>query len=175
MRKIVLFSLLIFAGTVMAAHEKTVFGFVEKATLVDKNLPLSAKLDTGAKSASLNAVDIHEIEIDDEPYLRFTVPTREGPVVFQKKFVGNVKIKLRAGESQFRSLKTGAVKRPIVLMSIKLGDKVRTIKVNLTNRKRFNYPLLLGREAIIEFGGIIDPSRTFLVTSKGQQIKHENE
>ncbi|QDP71310.1 hypothetical protein FOG18_01320 [Legionella israelensis] len=167
MRQIIIlfFSLVLFIGTAMAENEKTLFGFVEKATLVDKNLTLSAKMDTGAKSASLNAVDIHEIEIDDEPYIRFTVPTKNGPVVFQKKFLGNVKIKVRSGESPFRSSKTGAIKRPVVLMDIKLGNKVRTIKVNLTNRKRFNYPLLLGREAIIEFGGIIDPSRTFISTS----------
>ena len=43
-------------------------------------------------------------------------------------------------------------------MRVKLGSEERVIRVNLTNRKRFIYPLLLGREAIIAFNGIIDPS-----------------
>lgn len=146
----------------MAQDEKTIFGYVEKATLVDKHISLSAKLDTGAKSASLSAMDIHEIEIDDIPYVRFTVPTEKGSVVFQKKFVGHVNIKVRSGESKFRSPKTGAIKRPVVLMNIKLGKRTRAIKVNLTNRQHFNYSLLLGRDAIKEFEGVVDPSQTFI-------------
>ena len=42
-------------------------------------------------------------------------------------------------------------------MRIRLAEKEQTIRVNLTNRKRFIYPMLLGREAIIAFDGLIDP------------------
>ena len=35
------------------------------------------------------------------------------------------------------------IKRPVVLLKVQMGDQIRTIKVNLTNRKRFIYPLLL--------------------------------
>lgn len=153
------------AGNAMAEENKTVYGYVEKATLVDKNLTLSAKLDTGAKSASLNAININDLEIDGVPYIRFTVPSPNGPVVFQSKYLGQVKIKTRSGEAKAGAFDTGPIKRPIVLLTIKLGNETRKIRVNLTNRKQFNYPLLLGRDAIIEFGGIIDPSRAFVSTS----------
>ena len=142
----------------MANHEKIILGFIEKASLTEKNLTLSAKLDTGAKSASLNATHITEIEIDGKPYLRFIVPSKEGDVEFKCEYVGRVKIKIRAGEAHTTTLPRHSIKRPVVLMSIRLGQEERVIRVNLTNRKRFIYPLLLGREAIIAFNASIDPS-----------------
>ncbi len=51
-------------------------------------------------------------------------------------------------------------------MRIKLGNDEKTIRVNLTNRKRFIYPLLLGREAIIAFNGTIDPSLKYTLKNK---------
>ncbi len=47
------------------------------------------------------------------------------------------------------------------MMHIRIGDKERAIPVNLANRKRFIYPILLGREAIKIFNGVVDPSVTF--------------
>lgn len=149
------------AGLAMANNEKIVYGYIEKATLVSNNLTLSAKLDTGAKSASLNALKIKDTQVNGKPYLTFIVPTKEGDVSFTCEYVGEVKIKIRAAEAQVNPLLKKANKRPVVLMPIKLGNKERIIRVNLTNRKRFIYPLLLGREAIKLFDGIVDPSLTY--------------
>ena len=86
------------------------------------------------------------------------MPSKEGDIEFKCEYVGDVNIKIRAGEAQVNPLIRRSIQRPVVLMHIKLGEKERVIRVNLTNRKRFIYPLLLGREAIIAFDGIIDPS-----------------
>ena len=146
------------AGYAMANNEKIIYGYIEKATLIDKDLTLSAKLDTGAKSASLNATNIKEINLDGKPYLSFTVPSKEGDVPFKCEYLGDVNIKVRAGEAKIDPLLKKSIQRPVVLMRIRLAGKERQIRVNLTNRKRFIYPLLLGREAIIAFDGFIDPS-----------------
>ena len=155
----------------MSNNEKIIYGYIEKATLVSKDLTLSAKLDTGAKSASLNATHINEIEVDGKPYLSFTVPSKEGDIQFKCEHVGEVNIKIRAGEIQVNPLLRKSIQRPVVLMRIKLGEKEQVIRVNLTNRKRFIYPLLLGREAIIAFDGLIDPSLkyTFKVVKTDKQ------
>lgn len=142
----------------MANHEKITYGYIEKATLIENDLTLSAKLDTGAKSASLNATHITEIDVDGKPYLTFIVPSKEGDITFKCEYVGKVKIKVRAAEAHINPLLRKSINRPVVLMRMKLGEQEKTIRVNLTNRKRFIYPLLLGREAIIAFNGIIDPS-----------------
>jgi hypothetical protein len=154
----------LFTGHAMANSEKTVYGFIEKATLVDKDLTLSAKLDTGAKSASLNAKHIVERTIADKTFLDFIVPSKEGDVSFHCEYVGEVNIKVRAGESHTSPLlKRSAITRPVVLMKVKLGRDERIIRVNLTNRKRFIYPLLLGREAIKAFNGMIDPGLKYTI------------
>lgn len=161
-----LIATLLSAGPTMAKNDAQIYGYVEKVTLIDKNLTLSAKLDTGAKSASLNASHITPIEVKGVPYLRFTVPTKDGKnYVFEGEYIGRVKIKVRAGEHGSEVAST-AIKRPMVLLNVKLGDKVRAIQVNLTNRKRFLYPLLLGRDAIIDFHGAIDPALSFTTKSK---------
>ncbi|CDZ76071.1 hypothetical protein BN59_00335 [Legionella massiliensis] len=156
----------------MAANTKIVYGYVEKATLVDKGMVLSAKLDTGAKSASLSAININEIVQNGKTYLHFTVLGKKEQMEFTAEYLGKVKIKARAGENQSPQNKIASIRRPVVLMTVQIGDKIRKIPVNLTNRKRFNYPLLLGRDAIIAFDGLIDPSHAFLI--KSQQVK-ENE
>lgn len=152
------------AGNAMANHEKITFGYIEKATLVDQDLILSAKLDTGAKSASLNASNIKEIKVNGKTYLQFIVPSKEGDIPFKCEYLGEVNIKVRAGEAQINSLIRKSIQRPVVLMRIKLAGQERMIRVNLTNRRRFIYPLLLGREAIIAFNGVIDPNLKY--TSK---------
>lgn len=155
----------------MAANEKTIYGYVEKVTLVEKNLILSAKLDSGAKSASLSAINIHELEKDGKTYLQFIVPTKTANVEFIAQYIGRVRIKVRAGEHRNPQIKTEPIKRPVVMMLMKMGDKECFIPVNLTNRKRFNYPLLLGRDAIKAFDGVIDPSLTF--TRKYEKVENK--
>lgn len=162
---VVFIVVLLFTGSLMASELQT-YGYVEKIILVDKNLPLHAKLDTGAKSASLNATRISQIDIKGQPYIRFTVPTERGDVVFEAKSLGKVKIKMRAQERNLALAETPYIKRPVVLLQMQLGDKLRNIRVNLTNRKRFLYPLLLGRDAIMEFNGAVNPALTFTVKSK---------
>lgn len=168
MRSLLSFLLFIalLTGSTMAKSETQVYGYVEKATLTDKNLVLSAKLDTGAKSASLNATDIQEIEVKGVPYLRFTVPTKNGDTRFECEYIGKVKIKVRESETNPGHLKSVPIKRPVVLINIKLGDKVRAVRVNLTSRKRFLYPLLLGRDALVDFNGAVNPALTFTLNSK---------
>ena len=160
---LILVSWSLLAGQAMANHDKTTYGYVEKATLVDHNLTLSAKLDTGAKSASLNAKKITEVQVDGKRYLKFIVPSKEGDVVFQCEYVGRVNIKLRSAEIKSNPLQIFSMKRPVVLMRIKLGNQEQTLRVNLTNRKRFIYPLLLGREAIVAFRGLIDPNLKYTI------------
>lgn len=156
-------------GHAMATTEKIIYGYIEKVTLVDQDLTLSAKLDTGASSASLNATDIVETEKDGLPFLNFKVPSKQGDVFFTCEYVGKVKIKIRAGEKHISPSLKKSIKRPVVLMRVRMADKERVIRVNLTNRKRFIYPLLLGREAIVAFNGLVDPGLTF--TLKGSPTK----
>lgn len=148
-------------GRAEAGESKAVYGYVEKVTLLEKNITLSAKLDTGAKSASLSAIKIEEIQENGKTYLTFIVPTKTGNFQFKAEYAGRVRIKPRAGEIN-KGINANAIKRPMVKVKIRLGNKERDILFNLTNRKRFNYPILLGRDALNAFNGVVDPSNAFL-------------
>ena len=148
-------------GKSVAGENKSEYGYVEKVTLLEKNISLSAKLDTGAKSASLSAIQIQEIEENGKTYLAFIVPTKSGNFQFKAEYAGRVRIKSRVGEAN-KGLHASSIKRPMVKVKIKLGNKERDILFNLTNRKRFNYPVLLGRDALNAFSGVVDPSSVFL-------------
>ncbi len=143
------------------AHNKHVYGYLENVTLLSQHVTLPAKLDTGAKSASLYAKHIQFIDIHDKPYLQFAVPTKTGDVLFTCAYVGDVKIKMRSGEIAGTRLKKPFIRRPVVNMPLRLGGKVRTIRVNLANRRRFAYPLLLGREALVAFDALVDAEQKF--------------
>ena len=143
----------------MTSSNKTTYGYIEKVTLMAKHLELAAKLDTGAKSSSLNALDIEKLEKDGKTYLRFKVPTKQGGVIFMAEYLGKVQIKTRTDENKHATPEP--IRRPVVLMRIKLGQKEQDISVNLTNRRHFNYPLLLGRDALKALSGVVDPSLMF--------------
>jgi len=161
MQRISFFLLCFLFAQYTQAQEKTVYGFVEKATLIDNNLTLPAKLDTGAKLASLNATHIKKIRKNNKIYLRFTVPTEDNETQFECEFIGHANIKIRSDEMS--DLSNIYAKRPMVRMQIKLANKEVSIRVNLIDRAHFTYPLLLGRQAIIAFGGIIDPSLKYTI------------
>lgn len=157
-QKFKLFSLAILLIFSHALFAET-FGFVEKVALNDKYL-LKAKLDTGAKSASLDAIDITISQEDKQKWVNFSVPIPEGKIRFKEKLIGYVRIKVRTGEKKV-GIVADAVRRPLVKMPITLGGQTKLIKVNLTNRENFFYPLLLGRDALISFGATINPALTF--------------
>src|SRR5438128_12374891 len=56
---------------VSAAAEKTVYGLNEYAKLAGIDLEVAAKLDTGAKTASLSARDIKRFKRNGESWVRF--------------------------------------------------------------------------------------------------------
>jgi hypothetical protein len=159
-RFICLFLMGLLTGEVVANESKLVYGYVEKVILLDKNITLSAKLDTGAKTASLSAIRIKEVNEKGKTFLIFTVPTKLGDYQFKAEYAGRVRIKPRTGE--YKKVPV-AFKRPMVKLKIKLGNRERLITFNLTNRKRFNYPVLLGRDALVAFDGVVDPSSAFLI------------
>jgi len=135
--------------------QKIIYGYVENVMLAEKNLVLPAKLDTGAKSASLNAINIERIKKHGKIYLRFLVPGKWHDTQFECEYIGKTRIKLRKSEWGPQAEFT---RRPVVLMHVIVGAKEQQIRVNLTDRRHFAYPLLLGREAIMAFDGLIDSS-----------------
>jgi hypothetical protein len=140
------------------ASGKAVYGLNEYAELAGIDLQVAAKLDTGAKTASLSARDIKRFKRDGESWVRFYLAidnSHEHPI--ERPLARVSKIKRRAGdvdpddEQRYTS-------RPVISLNVCLGNASRTIEVNLTDRSAFQYPLLIGSEALKRFDALVDPS-----------------
>ena len=138
--------------------EKTVYGLNEYAELAGINLQVAAKLDTGAKTASLSARDIKRFKRDGESWVRFYLASDDAhshPI--ERPLARVSKIKRRSGDYDPQADKN-YTSRPVISLEICMGKALRTIEVNLTDRSAFQYPLLIGSEALKRFDALVDPS-----------------
>ena len=139
------------------AREKMELGWLERIRLQPWDIVLKAKLDTGAKSAAIHATDIERFDKDGRPWVRFKLwlnhrdPGSE-TISVEKPLARDVKIKLR-GTDKSQS-------RPSVKMEFCLGGKRFQALFTLTNRERFNYPVLLGRRFLTDIA-VIDPAARY--------------
>ncbi|MDE1194641.1 MAG: ATP-dependent zinc protease [Pseudomonas sp.] len=141
-----------------AAASKTVYGLNEYADLAGIDLQVAAKLDTGAKTASLSARDIKRFKRDGESWVRFYLAiddAHEHPI--ERPLARVSKIKRRAGDVDPDDEKK-YTSRPVISLDVCMGHTSRTIEVNLTDRSAFQYPLLIGSEALKHFDALVDPS-----------------
>jgi len=150
-----LYVLFFFLFSVPVAANKSVYGYLEPVTLHPDQVSLTAKLDTGARNASLSAIDIHIYEKNGKEYVKFKVshPQIDQTPHYNLPLVRHTKIKKRedesAGTKNYHS-------RPVVKMQILFDGKPYKINVNLIDRSRFTTPMLLGRKALEEIGVIVD-------------------
>jgi hypothetical protein len=116
---------------------------------------LTAKIDTGARTAALHALDIQPLEREGAPWVSFKVPVGGKPT--QLQFLAPVHDR--------RAVKnTGGIaeERWIVRTAILLGRHRWHIQLSLTNREDMKHDLILGRTAIRGHRVLIDPNRSFL-------------
>lgn len=116
--------------------QKTIIGEVEPVRLIPGDVIVNARIDTGAKTTSINAVDIQAFERDGKKWVRFRLAKSEKAFVVEKPVVREVQIKRHGEESQ---------NRYVVKMRIILGDRSQVVEVSLTDRSKFEHKVLIGR------------------------------
>ena len=132
---------------------KRLLGWVERALVTEQGISVKAKLDSGARTSSLDARNIERFRRDGEEMVRFDFinPSDGRKVRVERPVVRTVRIREHGG---------GYDRRPVVEVWLCLGDVARDVEVTLVNRKGFIYPLLVGRRAM-EGLIVIDPNETF--------------
>ncbi|MDY0207437.1 MAG: ATP-dependent zinc protease [Pseudomonas sp.] len=149
--------------TMSTANEKNIYGLNEHVYIADIDMHMSAKLDTGAKTASLSARDIERFKRDGKPWVRFYLALDEAHEhAFELPLARVSRIKRRSGDYDPEEDKS-YTPRPVVSMSVCMGNTLRSIEVNLTDRSTFQYPFLLGSSALTRFGALVDPSLKYSV------------
>lgn len=121
-----------------------IMGWREWISLPDLELPrLKAKIDTGARSSSLHAMNIHTFKEKDEVFVRFDVnPVQKSDkkMVTCEAKVHDVRlIRSSSGESQ---------ERFVILTNVRWKKEVWPVELTLADRSEMGFRMLVGREAV---------------------------
>lgn len=161
--KLILASLIIFFASAnpALAGEKHIYGLHEKVHIQQLGVELNAKLDTGASTSSLSAKVLELFERDGRQWVKFVVNVDNLPSIeHQMQVVRTSRIKRRSSGNDDQQT-PGYIQRPVVLLSIAMGDQQVTTEVNLTDRSHFDYPLLLGANSLEQFSALVDVSTSY--------------
>jgi len=142
-----LFLLLLFLVMgVVPAHsqllkEKVLIGRVEWVSLPELKIKHKARIDTGAKTTSLHAINIEEVEQRGELFVKFQTLDSESKVV---------EVVRKVDTTQRVSNTSGFVsKRYVIKEKIKIGNIEREVLVNLNDRSKMEYKFLVGRNLLL--------------------------
>ena len=136
-------------GSAMAeTKEKITVGAVEEAVLLPWKIKLPARIDTGATCSSLDARDVRIAG----GMIEFRLPEKYGGTLLRLPVKGRRNI--RSAGSR--------MKRALVEIEICIGTKRILTAVNLTERPKMEYPLLIGRNVLAN-DFIVDVSESYLL------------
>ena len=128
-------------------------GWRELVSLPDLGIgEMKAKIDTGARTSALHAVDVEIFRKEDEDWASFVVP-RLGRDRRSARLVDQREIRNTSGIPE---------NRMVVETTLLLGRHRWRIEASLANREKMEFDLILGRTAIRRHGLLVDPGRSFL-------------
>lgn len=142
-------------------------GFVEWLVMNDTSVRLKARLDTGAKTSSLHAVNVEGFKKGEEEWVKFQLPLgdhedqpSEGEIEhedvileFELPVHRTVLIKRKSAPSQ---------RRYVVKMDFCIAGTNHETQFSLTDRGNFKYPVLLGRRFMRDDNILIDSADSFI-------------
>lgn len=133
-------------------YDKLLIGQVEKAYLPVINSTLDARIDTGATTTSINAINIKGFERDGKKWVMFDLVDAKGNLHTKKYPVSRmVNIKRHGTKDQTRF---------VIKLRINISSSSQLIEVSLTNRSKFNYPILIGRNFLNGIA-VVDVSKKY--------------
>ena len=140
----------------MDMSAKTIIGKEEWCGLPELGLPaIKARIDSGAKTSSLHAFNIHSFEEEGRKYVHFDIR----PIQNNRKIIQSCR-GLVVDRRDVRSSSGEKERRHVIKTPVKIGEDVWEIEVTLTNRDAMGYRMLLGREAM-KGRVLIDPDASF--------------
>lgn len=138
-------------------NDKQLIGAVETVAFPQLNIQTSARIDTGAKTSSLDARNVEVFERDGKEWVRFDIPVREtgNAIQVEQKVVRWVRIN--------QSTTDKAERRATIRLQIQLGGTSQEAEFNLADRENLGYTLLIGRNVLKDLM-IVDVSKEHLTS-----------
>lgn len=115
-----------------------------------------ARIDSGAATSSLSAIDIEYFDRDSERWVRFSLQhdDESESAMVEAKLIRHVLIKQSSSPEPDR--------RPVVSLTVHLGNDLRyDTEFTLTDRSQMTYPILIGREFLRDIT-LIDVGSEFI-------------
>lgn len=152
----------------MTNDSKIIVGSEEWCSFPGLGIPaIKARVDSGAKTSSIHAFNIHSFRRNEEMWVSFEVH----PIQHNRRIV--VRCELPVVDRRNVKSSTGvSEKRYVVKTAMKLGEKNWEVELTLANRDSMGYRMLLGREAMIG-RALVDPAESFLLGSVSQTVLDE--
>ena len=137
---------------------KVIVGSEEWCSFSTLKIPaIKARVDSGAKTSALHALNITPFEKEGEPWVKFNVNPLQNNgktlIHCEAKVIDKRMIKSSSGSKESRY---------VIATHIELADMSWEIELTLTNRDSMGYRMLLGREAMIG-KLLVDPEKHFLL------------
>ena len=140
------------------ATNKVMAGWLEPGYLAE--LPdhkVKLKLDTGAKTSSMDARNVEAFTRDGKPWVRFElvlkgIRGKTKTITLERPRLRTVLIKEHDGRPG---------KRSVVKLAFCFSDRLHQAEFTLADRTEFNYPVLLGRRFLAGVA-VVDPQQTYL-------------
>jgi hypothetical protein len=135
---------------------KLVVGAVEKVLITPPGEILSARIDTGAVTSSLDASDIELFERNGHDWVRFLIidPKTNKEYTLERRIKRNVKI--------IQAVTDDVERRPVVELVVTIGNTTQRAEFTLSDRKHMEYPVLIGRNILMDMM-VVDVSRSHIV------------
>ncbi len=119
-----------------SSNAKILIGSVESVRIIPGNRVVKARVDTGAKTTSLHALNMQVFERDGREYVRFNLSKEKDALTIERPIWKWVRIKRHGKKSQ---------RRPVIKLRLVLGNNDQLVAVTLTDRTKFKHPVLIGR------------------------------
>lgn len=136
---------------------KLLLGRQEWVAFPEQRLILPARIDSGANTSSLHAVNLQEFERDGEAWLRFEThyQSQESEDVrvipIEAPLVRQVRIRQASGSES----------RPVIRLPMRLANRTESVEFTLTDRGEMTFPVLLGRRYMMDLA-VIDVAREYV-------------
>ncbi|EEX35970.1 ATP-dependent zinc protease family protein [Vibrio metschnikovii] len=133
---------------------KLIFGEKEWVYVPAIEESFRARIDTGATTSSISAVDVEAFERDGEDWVKFRI---EHDGIKSGEINLPVERWVRIRQSSDNSYQ----RRPVVMMWVQLGEMKDHTQFTLANRTHLTFPILLGRSFFRDVA-VVDVSREYV-------------
>lgn len=145
--------------------DKIIIGSEEWCSFPKLNIPtIKARIDSGAKTSALHALNIEAFKRDGDTWVSFDVH----PLQFDRKTV----VRCEAPVFDKRKVKSSIGKsevRYVIKTVFSIADDTWEVELTLTNRDSMGYRMLLGRQAM-SGRMLVDPEASFILGEPNDEL-----